>query len=126
MKINPKALDCIVCEGMTFREFWKYVSLELWREGEGFSGKRPGVDSGWQSLVVDNLVASGFIKANITQEITEDDWIEYDLLEDAEKYVNGLIELLFKEKEVHKNPPPPAKLVPRHKSSTSSRLDGKE
>ena len=32
---------------ITIREYLRELLLTLWREGEGFSGKRPFGDSGW-------------------------------------------------------------------------------
>src|SRR5258708_35157906 len=66
----------VVVEGpngkVTVVEYLKALLTELWREEEGFSGKRPFGDSGWTYGVY-----AGFIKAKlITGEIdSEDDYI---------------------------------------------------
>ena len=36
----------------------------VWREGEGFSGKRPFGDSGWQSELYKPLVTAGLVRAH--------------------------------------------------------------
>lgn len=42
--------------------------LALWREGEGFNGKRPFGNSGWQDDVYLALVNAGFITGKVDPE----------------------------------------------------------
>lgn len=49
----------------TIRGYFKALLKELWREGEGFSGKRPFGNSGWESELYLPLVKGGFVKGVI-------------------------------------------------------------
>mgnify|MGYP006921348549 CR=1 FL=1 len=49
--------------GLDLREILKKLLLDLWREGEGFSGKRPeGMDSDWQYVLEQALIDAEFAK----------------------------------------------------------------
>lgn len=43
------------------RDYLKALLLELWREGEGFSGKRPFGNSGWRYDLYIPLVKAGLV-----------------------------------------------------------------
>jgi hypothetical protein len=45
----------------TVREYLKALLRELWREGEGFSGKRPFGNSGWECDLYEPLIQAGAI-----------------------------------------------------------------
>lgn len=54
----------------TVREYLKGLLEELWGQGEGFSGKRPFGNSGWEYDLYYALIASGNFKG--TYEVDED------------------------------------------------------
>jgi hypothetical protein len=74
-----KKLDAIVPEyelsdDATLREYFCELLEALWQEGEGFSGKRPLGDSGWQTNVALGLIKSGVIPGIATEEEFEFEW----------------------------------------------------
>lgn len=62
-------LDCPMQENDsgadTIRGYLKALLLTLWYEGEGFSGKRPFGNSGWEYDLALALVKGGFVKGSI-------------------------------------------------------------
>lgn len=44
---------------LTVREYLVKLLLEVWQEGEGFSGKRPFGNSGWENELVTPLAENG-------------------------------------------------------------------
>jgi hypothetical protein len=48
----------------TVRDYLKGLLQNLWIEGEGFSGKRPFGNSGWEYDLYQPLIAVGFPKDN--------------------------------------------------------------
>lgn len=58
----------------TIRDYLKALLKTLWREEEGFSGKRPFGNSGWSWDVYRALVKGGAIKG----QIKDGDLIEHD------------------------------------------------
>lgn len=67
----------------TIKGYLKALLLTLWKEEEGFSGKRPFGNSGWQNEVALALVKGKFIKGRIHTEM-EDGEVTYESLEDAD------------------------------------------
>lgn len=58
-----QALEVIIGDDddeLTLREYFGALLTTLWVEGEGFSGKRPFGDSGWQHDVSSALSSAGF------------------------------------------------------------------
>ena len=49
----------------TIRGYLKALLKTLWAEGEGFSGKRPFGNSGWEWDMLQPLAAGGLIKAKL-------------------------------------------------------------
>jgi hypothetical protein len=70
-------------EELTVRDYMKRLLSSLFASGEGFSGKRPFGNSGWEYDVLYALIKSGFIAG--TYEEDEDggiycdgyDWAEF-------------------------------------------------
>ena len=56
----------------TIREYLGRLLLALWNEGEGFSGKRPLGNSGWENELYLPLVKAGEIKGRVD----DDGWLE--------------------------------------------------
>lgn len=67
-------------DGVTLKEYLRRLLYTLWTEGEGFSGKRPFGNGGWQFDVYKALVENSYIKG----EIDEDGYL-IDCDEDAGK-----------------------------------------
>ena len=61
------------CDATTLREYFRALLITLWKDGEGFSGKRPFGNSGWDSDVYLALVEMGAVKG----EILNDDGCRY-------------------------------------------------
>lgn len=49
-------------EQVTLKELLGRLLVKVWVEGEGFSGKRPFGNSGWQYEIIDGLYAIGAIQ----------------------------------------------------------------
>ena len=59
----------------TVRGYLVKLLLTLWREQEGFSGKRPFGNSGWDADFIVPFARAGFIDLVLTE---EDGWTDYD------------------------------------------------
>lgn len=57
---------------VTLQFYLKNLLIELWKEAEGFSGKRPFGNSGWQYDVYASLIKQGFIEG----ELDEDGYVD--------------------------------------------------
>ena len=86
-------LDCELGR-VTIREYLKQLLLTLWREEEGFSGKRPFGNSGWQWDVYIPLVKAGHLPGTVD----EDDFLETFDKRDGDKLMAALIERCFEER----------------------------
>ncbi len=53
-------------ESLTIRQYLKRLLFTLWSEGEGFSGKRPFGDSGWEYDLRIPLIQAGVIKGDFS------------------------------------------------------------
>ena len=71
----------------TIREWLRALLLTLWREGEGFSGKRPFGNSGWEFDAYASLIKAGVVKGELDEygHVEEVDRLE------AEKVIERLI-----------------------------------
>jgi hypothetical protein len=66
------------CDAKTIGEYLGKLLSTLWEEAEGFSGKRPFGNSGWQGPVEVALVRGGVVRGNIIEE-TYGCWLDdYD------------------------------------------------
>lgn len=52
----------------TIREYLCNLLLTLWEEGEGFSGKRPFGNSGWDYDLLEPLLKAGLIEGSIDED----------------------------------------------------------
>ena len=75
MNMNLIVLNCPIAKGchglgdaQTVRDFFINAMVELWNEGEGFSGKRPFGDSGWDYEIAKSLVAAGIVEGKLDEE----------------------------------------------------------
>jgi len=64
-EMDPTTNDA---EASTIREYLTKLLLTLWNEAEGFSGKRPFGNSGWDGEIATALVKSGFISGSIDED----------------------------------------------------------
>lgn len=63
-KIETYDLD----EELTLKEYLKELLTELWVEEEGFSGKRPFGNSGWQFDVYGSLIKAGHVEGTLDED----------------------------------------------------------
>ena len=87
--INNLVLDTFVNlegEDLTIREYFVELMLELWKEGESFSGKRPFGNSGWEHDIYAGLIEANHIKGTID----EDGYID-ELDDDQRKKADKMI-----------------------------------
>ncbi len=52
----------------TIRDYLKALLNKLWRESEGFSGKRPFGNSGWEFEVYEALARAGVVNGKFDQD----------------------------------------------------------
>ena len=71
----------------TIRAYLKALLAALWREGEGFSGKRPFGNSGWQFDVYAALIQAGKVKGKIDPDAG---WVD-ELSKEAEAEADKII-----------------------------------
>lgn len=77
-------------EAATVRDYLKALVLRVWDEGEGFSGKRPFGNSGWQCDMPQALVRAGAVKGKLDDDGYLDDWDEPE----ADKLIRAAIAAL--------------------------------
>lgn len=93
---NPEALEVRrfvndLDREVSLREYLHELLATLWKEGEGFSGKRPFGNSGWDWDVYGFLVKAGVISG----QIDDDGWPEDFDKKAADKMMPGLIAQAF-------------------------------
>lgn len=79
----------------TVRDYLYQLLLTLWQKQDGFSGKRPFGNSGWEFDLIRPLVDQGFIKGSVT---IDPKWGSSDYQYDqkaAHAYIEKLIEYAF-------------------------------
>jgi hypothetical protein len=62
-------------DAATIRDYLIALLLGVWREQEGFSGKRPFGNSGWPTDLMIPLVEAGAISGVLTR---DEDWVGID------------------------------------------------
>lgn len=80
-----------VGDNVTVRDFLRELLDTLWMEAEGFSGKRPFGNSGWQFDIYAALIRAGYIDGTLDV----DGCVEDIDTATAEKYVQKLIIAAF-------------------------------
>ncbi len=55
-------------DARTIREYLRALLKELWTDGEGFSGKRPFGNSGWERDLHKPLVAAKLVKGRLDED----------------------------------------------------------
>lgn len=71
-------------ETLTIRDYFKALLDRLWEQGEGFSGKRPFGNSGWEYDLQRPLVMAGVIAGTISL-YNEDTQMYDDIVIDPER-----------------------------------------
>jgi len=94
--LNLPMLEDNDAEADTIRDYLHSLLKTLWSEGEGFSGKRPFGNSGWEHDLYVALVKGGAIAGKFDEEY--DDLLDYDEKE-ADKLIYKVIEYVFHGKE---------------------------
>lgn len=77
---------------ITLRNYFRELLLVLWHEGDGFSGKRPFGDSGWEYDIYAALIKHKFIDGTLD----EDGYVDDFDAKAASAFVSDLIEEIFK------------------------------
>lgn len=54
-------------DDLTVREYLRTLLMAVWEEGEGFDGKRPFGNSGWEYNIYIPLVKAGFIPGTVDE-----------------------------------------------------------
>lgn len=83
-------LDCPMdlndANALTVGGYFLALAEEVWREGEGFSGKRPFGDSGWEAHVYNALCIEGLMSGT-----KEDDDYWWETTGEEENRINRLL-----------------------------------
>lgn len=74
-------------DSLTVREYFRALLLKLWSEREGFSGKRPFGNSGWEYELYAPLIKAGAIPGELDEDGNVDE-VDYAV---ADAYIEGLI-----------------------------------
>lgn len=80
---------------ITIKDFFKELLITLFKKGEGFSGKRPFGNSGWDYDLCVCLAQNGVIDGHneINPDYPEDEYWEYDSKEAGNKILELIKEL---------------------------------
>jgi hypothetical protein len=73
----------------TIRDYLKALLSSLWAEKEGFSGKRPMGNSGWEYDLYGTLVAHKVIRATIEED--EDGEVDIEIDCSSQRHADDLI-----------------------------------
>lgn len=84
--------DCSACN---LRDYLRLLLRNLWAQGEGFSGKRPFGNSGWEHDIYSFLVKNKFVEGSLD----ENGYLEDYNRESANTLVFDLINYIFKKKD---------------------------
>lgn len=92
LTVDPAALEVTFVHSdigkTTIRGFLRRLLAQVWEDEEGFSGKRPWGNSGWQGDVEAALIRSGFA----TGSLDEDGYLDDD--GNANEYLRALIDVM--------------------------------
>lgn len=76
----------------TLREYFKIMLKTIFKEGEGFSGKRPFGNSSWEHSLAIELVKSGVLDGKL---LDDDDYFDAEYnSRDFDKLINLTIDAL--------------------------------
>ena len=80
----------------TLRGYLRQLLLTLWIEEEGFSGKRPFGNSGWQGDVEIALIKNGYVEGKIDK---DEGWLEEVNVAQVKASMLKVIKHMCKEKD---------------------------
>lgn len=88
---NPGLLDAMgrfpdAGGDMTIREYLGALLTELWNRGEGFSGKRPFGNGGWEYGIYEVLIREGAVEGTLD----EDGYVD-EFSDAARKKANAIV-----------------------------------
>ena len=95
-KVLSTEFDSYDLGPITVRDYFKELLLKLWSQGEGFSGKRPFGNSGWDLDLARGLIKSKAVKGKLD----EDGFVEDVNDKQLTKVTVNLIQHIFKEPNV--------------------------
>ena len=75
---------------VTIRQYLHRLLWTLWQEDEGFSGKRPFGNSGWQGSLAKPLIVAGVIDGSIADEGYIEDYDDDALTTEVYKLINEM------------------------------------
>ncbi len=75
----------------SFKEYFKALVSQVWKDGEGFSGKRPWGNSGWQHDVYEILASEGVVPGRMDE---EGKYIECTDVRAADRYILEMIQAM--------------------------------
>jgi hypothetical protein len=78
-------------KNFTIRDYFCELIMTLWEDKEGFSGKRPFGDSGWEYDLYKPLIINNVIEGRLD----DDNGIEYVDKEQANNVIKSLIAYCF-------------------------------
>ena len=98
--VNEKVLSAIIVNSdaggtMTIRKYLNVLLSNVWEYGEGFNGKRPFGNSGWEWELYTALVSAGLVDGSIDDDGYLD---EFEDEAKANKLIFKAIDHIFKEK----------------------------
>ncbi len=84
----------------TIGEYLGLLLCRVWDEEQGFSGKRPWGNSGWQYVVYVALAEAGFIEGerDVYDEGGPDEYVDYNIEWNERRRADGMIMDAIKEK----------------------------
>lgn len=83
-------LDSDAGENITVRDYLRILLEKVWEDGEGFSGKRPFGNSGWEHDLYRPLALGGYIKGDA------EGFVEWEDRSGAHDFVVQLIRAAFR------------------------------
>lgn len=87
LKMDPNTNDA---NASSVKEYLKMLLTVLWEEGEGFSGKRPFGNSGWEYELYKPLVEHGAVEGSLDL----DGYVQFVNKERADELIFEAIEML--------------------------------
>lgn len=75
---------------ITIKEYLILLLRTLWREGEGFSGKRPFGNSGWDYDLYIALIKAGYVEGTFDEDGFIEDFDETTAADLIEKVIDSL------------------------------------
>lgn len=78
-------------DNLTVRQYLHKLLFKLWKEGEGFSSKRPFGNSGWSYELYEPLIKAGFIKGDYSEDYGIENFDDKEASEYVEKMITAAL-----------------------------------